>query len=89
MVRMFIHHRVDDYPRWRGSYDAFDEERRAMGVIDDGVFNGIDDPNDVTVFHDFPTIDEARAFAEAARLREVMGEAGVLGSPEIWFTAPA
>jgi hypothetical protein len=89
MVRMFIHHRVEDYPRWKEGYDAFDEERRGMGLIDDGVFCGVDDANDVTVIHDFATLDEARACAESTRLREVMGEAGVLGTPEIWFTAPA
>jgi hypothetical protein len=38
MVRMFIHHRVEDYPQWRRGYDAFDEERRSMGVTDDEVF---------------------------------------------------
>jgi hypothetical protein len=86
---MFVHHRVEDYPRWREGYDAFDEERRGIGVTDDGVFRGVEDPNDVTVFHDFATDDEARAFAESARLREVMGEAGVLGAPEVWFAAHA
>jgi hypothetical protein len=60
-----------------------------MGVTDDGVFCAVEDPNGVTVFHDFGTVDEARAFAESARLREVMDEAGVLGAPEIWFTAHA
>ena len=89
MVRMFVHHRVEDYPRWREGYDAFDEERRGLGVTDDGVFRGVEDPNDVTVFHDFATADEAKAFAESARLREVMGEAGVLGTPDIWFSTHA
>jgi hypothetical protein len=89
MVRMFIHHRVEDYPQWRRSYDAFDEERRGMGVTDDGVFCAVENSNDVTVFHDFSTVDEAKAFAGSARLREAMSEAGVLGDPEIWFTEQA
>jgi hypothetical protein len=88
MVRMFIHHRVEDYPQWKRAYDAFDEER-GMGVTDDGVFCAVENSNDVTVFHDFSTIDEARAFAGSARLREVMSEAGVLGDPEVWFTEQA
>jgi len=89
MVRMVVHHRVDAYPRWRVAYDAFDEERRGMGVTDHEVFCAVDDPNDVTVIHDFATIDEAKAFAESVRLREVMDDAGVLGTPEVWFSAPA
>jgi hypothetical protein len=43
----------------------------------------------VTVFHDFSTVDEARAFAGSPRLREVMSGAGVVGEPEIWFTEQA
>jgi hypothetical protein len=89
MVRMFIHHRVEDYPQWRRGYDAFDEERRGMGVTDDGVFCAVENSNDVTVFHDFSTVGEARAFAGSARLREAMSEAGVLGDPEIWLTEQA
>jgi hypothetical protein len=89
MVRVFVHHRVEDYPQWRRAYDAFDEERRGMGVIEDGVFCAVDDPNDVTVIHDFATMDEAKAFTGSARLREVMHDARVSGTPEIWFTAPA
>jgi hypothetical protein len=86
MVRMFVRHSVEDYARWRRGYDDFDEERRGMGVLDAGVFTGVDNANDVTVFHDFGTAEEAKGFAGSARLREVMGSAGVQGTPELWFT---
>ncbi|MGI8658961.1 MAG: hypothetical protein ACR2K4_09395 [Candidatus Limnocylindria bacterium] len=32
MVRVYIRHLVKDYGTWRAAYDAFDEERRGMGV---------------------------------------------------------
>ena len=58
-------------------------------MTDDGVFCAVEDSNDVTVFHDFSTVDEARAFAGSPRLREVMSGAGVVGEPDIWFTEQA
>jgi hypothetical protein len=89
MVRLFIRHRVADYATWRQAYDAFDQERRGMGVTDDAVYRGVDDPNDVTVWHDFAAAEEAKSFAAAARLREVMADADVEGAPETWFVNPA
>lgn len=85
MVRMFVRHKVEDYGAWRKVYDAFDVERRPMGVIGDSVFQSVDDPNDVTVWHDFDSAEEARAFVSSDALRRAMQEAGVQGQPEIWF----
>jgi hypothetical protein len=85
MVRLFVRHKVADYDAWRKVYDEFDEERRPMGVTEDAVFQSIDDPTDVTVWHDFANADEARAFVSSAALREAMQRAGVQGEPEVWF----
>lgn len=87
MIRMFVRHPVADYAVWKEGYDAFDEERRGMGVKGHAVFQALDDPNDVTVWHDFDTLDSAEAFLGSSRLREVMEAAGVAGEPTIWFTA--
>lgn len=89
MVRLFVRHRAADYGAWRREYDAFDQERRRMGVTDDAVYRGIDDPNDITVWHDFASAEEAKSFADAPRLRQVMADAGVEGTPDIWFVTPA
>ena len=58
------------------------------GVTDDADFQSVDDPNDVTVWHDFPGTDEARAFVSSEALGNAMQRAGVQGEPEIWFVAP-
>lgn len=85
MLRMFVHHSVENYTNWRRAYDAFDAERKTMGVIGADVYQSLDDPNDVTVYHDFKTRQQAESFATSKRLKEVMKGAGVKGRPEIWF----
>lgn len=89
MIRMFVRHGVADYEAWRRAYDAFDAERSGMGVRGHAVFRSVDAPNDVTAWHDFDTIEAARAFAASDRLRAVMAEAGVDGEPSIWFVSEA
>jgi len=89
MIRMFVRHSVADFATWKQAYEDFDAERRNMGVAGDAVFQSVDDPNDVTAWHDFATLEAAQAFVGSARLREVMADAGVTGAPEMWFTSSA
>ena len=85
MVRLFVRHTVADYEAWRRAYDDFDAARRPMGVTDDAVFQAIDNPNEVTVWHDFTSAEAARAFASSEELKDVMQQAGVQGQPQVWF----
>ena len=84
-VRMYVHHEVTDYAAWRKVYDGFDATRRKLGVIAQAVYRSVDNPNDVTVTHDFRSADKAKAFAASAELKSTMEKAGVKGTPEIWF----
>ena len=89
MIRMFVRHDVTDYAKWRAVYDGFDQKRSRMGVRAQAVYQAADEATDVTVTHDFDDLPSAQAFASAPRLKEVMGEAGVAGAPQIWFTSPS
>jgi hypothetical protein len=86
MVRMFVRHEVEDYGTWRKGYDEFGAKRGGLGVLGDTVCCAADNPNDVTVTHDFESLDTAKAFVESADLKQAMGAAGVKGQPAIWFT---
>lgn len=85
MVRMFVRHEVADYAAWRTVYDSIDSERSALGVTGHAVFTAVDDPNNVTVWHDFASLEAAQSFAGSSELREAMGRAGVQGKPDVWF----
>lgn len=86
MVRLFVRHPVSDFAAWKQAYDRFNDERATMGVVDHEVFQALEDPNDVTIWHDFETLESATRFMESPRVREVMEAAGVAGEPQVWFT---
>jgi quinol monooxygenase YgiN len=88
-VRMYVHHEVNDYAAWRKVYNDFDPTRRKMGVTAQAVYRSIDNPNDVTVTHDFGSAETAKAFAASAELKAAMEKAGVKGAPQIWLTTEA
>lgn len=85
MATLFIRHRVQDFETWKAAFDAFDAERRTMGVTGDGAYRAFDNPNEVMAYHNFDSADAAKRFAGNSRLKEVMADAGVVGTPEFWF----
>jgi len=86
MVRLFVRLNVADYEAWRKVYDQFYAERGALGVVGAAAFQSVDDPNDLTIWHDFESAEVARAFVSSDALRNVMEHAGVQGEPQFWYT---
>lgn len=90
MTRLFVRHTVKDYAAWRTAYDAFQEAQgHSMGITADTVYRSVENPNDITVSHDFDTLKSAQALAGSDQLREAMTQAGVVGAPQIWIVEPA
>jgi hypothetical protein len=89
MATLFVRHTVADYAAWRRIFDDFAPTQEALGVIDKAVYMGADDDNDITVSHDFATVEAARAFAGSPELKAAMHDAGVTSAPTIWFAIRA
>ncbi|CCM74817.1 hypothetical protein [Rhizobium mesoamericanum] len=89
MPTMFVRHEVSDYAAWRKAYDAFAPVQKANGVTAEAVYQAIDNPNDVTVTHEFATVEAAHAFGKLEELRAAMRTGGVLGAPTVWLTNKA
>ena len=86
MTTMFARHTVADYKAWRRAYDGFAPLQKAKGVTAQAVYQAADNPNDVTVTHDFATLEAAQSFVGSEELKRAMQSAGVVGAPTIWFT---
>lgn len=89
MTRMFVRHQVNDYAQWRKMYDGFEATRKQLGVTGAAVYRAPGDDKDITVTHDFTSLEAAQAFAGSDELRSAMADAGVAGPPTIWFADEA
>ena len=85
-VRMFVRHEVADYGAWRKTYDSFLPTQKKLGVFYQAVYQSTENPNDVTVIHDFHSLEKAKAFVASADLKAAMEKSGVKGAPQIWYT---
>ena len=50
------------------------------------VYQAADNPNDITVTHEFASAAAAQDFVNSDELKKAMQGGGVIGSPTIWFT---
>ena len=82
-----IHHKVQDYTKWRVGYDAHETSRRSAGITNGRVFCNAEDPNDVVVLQDVADVAKARTWVASEDLKSAMQKAGVVGSPTIRFSA--
>jgi hypothetical protein len=89
MTTLFVRHTVADYAAWRRIFDDFAPTQEALGVTDKAVYQAADNANDVTVTHEFATLEAAKAFAGSPKLKAAMHDAGVISAPTIWFTTRA
>ena len=89
MVTVFVRHTVANYAAWRKGYNAFQASPAAKSIKAEAVYQSADNPNDVTVTHDFASLADAKAFAANDALKQAMQSAGVVGAPTIWFTNKA
>jgi hypothetical protein len=89
MTTLFVRHQVADYARWRQVYDNFGPTQQRLGVKTQAVYRAADNPNDVTVTHDFAALETAQQFAASDDLRNAMSDAGIIGEPTIWFASKA
>lgn len=85
MITLFVRHKVEDFENWKTQYDAFEEKRKEMGVTSHGAYQGDNDQNEVTVYHNFDDLETAKTFAESTELQAAMANSGIVGVPDIWF----
>ena len=85
MPYILVHHKVQDYAKWKTVFDEHDNMRKSGGSKGGWLFQSADDPNDVVVVLEWESLDKARAFASSDDLRQAMEEAGVAGPPTIIF----
>jgi quinol monooxygenase YgiN len=85
-ARLFARHEVANYGAWRKAFDAFAPTQKKLGVVASSVYQAADNSNDVTVIHDFKSVDKAKAFAASPELKAAMEKAGVKGAPQVWIT---
>lgn len=85
MAILFVHHKVEDYGKWRKVFDEVTGNRTNYGMSGQQVFRVAGDSNDVVVITTWPSVEKARGYAQSPELRQAMQNAGVASQPAVLF----
>ena len=85
MVHVLVRHKVADFNRWKESFDSHLNARMHAGELGFQLFQGVDDPRDVTLLLDWDSVEHARRFMSSDELRGRMQQAGVVGAPDVQY----
>jgi hypothetical protein len=74
---LVLNFEVDDYDAWKPGFDEDPAGRRESGAIGYVVSRAVDNPNEVFIRVDFPSVDEAKAFRERLLASGAIERAGM------------
>lgn len=86
MIYLSERQTVSDYANWRKVFDtnaAFRKDAGATGV--NQIYRDVENPSTVTAIMEWTTIEKARLHLADPKLKQVLENAGVTGSPEVRF----
>ena len=85
MTTILVRHKVQDFAKWKSTYDTLDSFHKSNKVRSAQVFRNADNPNEVVVLTEMENINDARQFAQSQGLKDAMQNAGVAEQPSVYF----
>jgi quinol monooxygenase YgiN len=85
LAGLIVRHPVADYAMWKRAFDDHAGARAEAGIVGYAINRSVDHPNVVVIYLQARSIDQLRAFANSASLKEAMQHAGVTSAPDLSF----
>jgi quinol monooxygenase YgiN len=85
MAFILVSYKIENYKRWKNTFNDAFEMRKKCGERSYRVFKSSDNPNEMVVLQEWDSLASARRFSKSKKLRHCMEKAGVVGKPDIVF----
>jgi hypothetical protein len=85
MAHLVVHHKVQDFAKWKPIFDEDGTRRKEFGSKGAMVMRTVGDPNDLFIVFEWSSVADARKFTESDELKKTMERAGVVSEPEVYF----
>lgn len=78
-------HKVADFSKWKDGFEAGAAMRQQVGINITGVFQHVENPNEVTVISEFPDLETAHAILASPGMKETLQKNGAGEEAKITF----
>jgi hypothetical protein len=76
MAIIVMNFEIDDYDAWKSMFDKDPVGRSQSGMTNHKISRGVENPNEVFIRTEFPSVDEAKAFRQRILDSGVLERAG-------------
>ena len=84
MIGIIARHKVKDFSQWNRVFKKFVDHRKAAGEKSYTIGNIIGDKNNLCLYFEWDTVENANKFFHSEALTEAMKEGGVIEEPEVY-----
>ena len=77
MPYVIVRNRVESYAAWKRGWDAGAAMRKEAGIQSEQLFRNPGLPEEVLLLVEFPTLEQARAYAASTELRDVLQDSTI------------
>ena len=85
MAFILVRYKIEDYNRWKNSFNDAFEMRKKSGEKSCRVFRMSDNSNEMVILQEWESLASARRFSKSQKLRNCMEKSGVVGKPDMIF----
>ena len=82
---MILIQKVKDYNNWKSVFDSMRATRNDYGSTGAKVYRADNEPNEILVISDWPSIDKAKKFSQSQELKDARQKAGTVGDSQFYF----
>ncbi|NBV14674.1 MAG: hypothetical protein EBS07_11495 [Sphingobacteriia bacterium] len=76
-------HKVENFAKWKEGFEAESSMRKKLGITIKGVFQSVEDENQVTVISEMPSAEIAKAVLSDPEFKAAGQKSGIISAPEI------
>jgi len=85
MATIFVQIKVRDFAEWKKVFFSSSGLCAPIGELSHRIYRDASDPNKITAIYECNSLVNALKFARSSELKAAMMEAGVQGSPNVYF----
>jgi heme-degrading monooxygenase HmoA len=85
MTQILVRHKVNDFDKWKQAFDNFVDQRKLAGEKAYRIWRPENDADNLHLFFEWDTPENAQRFFESDDLKDAMKRAGVAEEPDIKF----
>ena len=82
-MHVLIRYRVEEFDRWKETFDDREEIRREHGWQSGSLFTRTDSEDRVVLLAEWDSAENAKAYFDATEFRRAMRDAGVASKPDV------